>query len=424
MQILFFATLVVYTAVVLGRIFIKKSYFTSATYILSGVCLPTVFYLLGWSRYITDEPSGMFYWVYISLMICSLISLSINKNKISISGSLVALKSTRSVILINMIWMFAAILNNYFVSGYFFPSFRHVDIHVQNAQFLVYFVRSTYCIIAIDILYFCISAKRWLLVLAVAQILLPILSNSSRMLAVEMILGDGSLLLFLGINGYVRKGSGRKKKKKRFALKTISILAVTVVAFGIIFIRIGIYRAGHFGVYNILYSKGIGYTGPGGETAAWLYGYFAMPCNNLNRSILAGNENPNFLGIYSFSSLYFGILRFGNLFGLKSGAAQSVSNYAVREATVPTGMWTFYYDYYILLFIPYIVAFLKELFLRQKTNYSSTHNVTWLVLYFYYIPEWFFMNFTNTIFNDTAIITGIIGFVLISSFVGINKAES
>ena len=409
-------TMVVFLFVLIYYTIIKKhNYFSSATFIAVGILIPLVLYFAKWSNIITQEPSGAFYWIFICLFGLSAFFQVNTKSELLCTQEIVFKNGMMKLIpLANLFWIVCILLNNKIVSGYFFPSLSHIDMHAQNASVILHFVRSTFAVIALDIIAWFKTKKFRYLILALSLIAVPVISTSDRMVPTEAALCGLSFFLFMLLSGYGKKQAKTLQRRKLKPYQIILVvLLVLLVAYAMI--SVGIYRASHFGKYTISYARTIGYTGPFGEFGAWIYGYFVLSINNLNQSIIAGAENPNFIGLYSFSSLFFGLLQFDNLFGIKGGAAQFSSAFTLHEATVPTGLWNFYYDYSVMCFIPMIVAFVKELWLRQQAR-KSPKKLIWCALYFYYIPEWFFMGFTNTIFSATGLTAGILIYILLTLF--------
>lgn len=396
-------------------IYKTRNYFSSAAYIAAGILIPLILYFRRWSYVISQSPSNGFYWIFISLFVLSALFQAGTKRGILCTQP-IEFKSGRFkyVSLVNYFWYICFLLNNKYCSGLFFPSLSGVDIHVQNAPIIGYFIRASYAVIALDILTWYRTGRRKYIIYALLQIILPVVTSSSRMAAVEAAVCGISFFLFLHLSGYgkIRNHEGQKHRFKWYQI-VLMLLLVGLAMYAMILA--GIYRASHFGKYTISYAGTIGYTGPFGEVGAWLYGYFALSINNLNQSIISRVEKPNFIGLYSFASFYFGVLQLDNIFGINSGVAQHASAYTLHEATVPTGLWTFYYDFSVLAFIPMLVAFIKELWIRQKI-WLSSRQIVWCAIYFFYIPEWFFMGFTNTIFSPTGITTGVIIYFLLSFF--------
>lgn len=410
-------SIALYIALVALNIFWKKRYFDSATYICIGICIPLVLYLFKWSELITEGPSWQFCLIFVFLFLGSSVLL-MSKRSISLQGTYVIRMKSIAIDCLNVFWLMAALMENYIGTGMFFPALRGIDVHLRQVPLLLYITRAVYAIVAVDIVCYFLKGKKKYLIWVGLHLLLPIISASSRMMSVVTAVQGASLFLFLWMNGYgIKKAkavSRRKQRKLRwYHIVTILILAGCAVYY---LVNVGIKRMNHYGLYALLYSNGIKYTGPLGEIGAWLYGYFALSFDNLNESIIRGMESPNLLGLYSFPSLYFGLLQFDNIFGLISDLPQKVCASKVSAALVPTGFWNFYYDFGILFFIPLCIAFTVEYYIKRKTR-TSKRKLEWVAIYFYFVPQWCFMSFTNTIFDVTAISTVIITYLAIHALV-------
>lgn len=66
----------------------------------------------------------------------------------------------------------------------------------------------------------------------------------------------------------------------------------------------------------------------------------------------------NYIGLYSFFSLYFGLFQVDNLLGIDTAGQLKGRLVTNGLATVPTAFWDYYYDFGLLLVIPIIVAIL------------------------------------------------------------------
>lgn len=436
MQYVFWATFLAYVIISLRNIFLKKIRYSSATYILLGVCIPLVLYSFRWSELITEAPTDDFYILFIYLFLAGIFAQIINNGEVNCPSEIIITRGRGFITLINLVWIASLLMENYVTTGYLFPSLLGIDGHAQQASGLLYITRASYAFVALDLVYFFSTKEKYYFSLSLIPILLPILSTSSRMQAVETLLEGLSFFLFLWGNGYSIKNPNKlrntilvwkgkpiidESKRGRFGIIQKVILAIIIGVLVYVLVMVGIDRMTHYGIYSVLYSDGIKYTGPFGEVGAWIYGYFALSFNNLNRSILTNRAVPNYIGIYSFNSLFFGILQFDNLFGMKSNAAQSASNWVVHAATVPTGFWSFYYDYKLLCFIPIVWAFIRERIIKYF-SVRSKRGLIWTVIYFYCIPQWFFMSFTNTIFDVTGLTTAIIIIILFYLCTGTNNS--
>ena len=190
-----------------------------------------------------------------------------------------------------------------------------------------------------------------------------------------------------------------------------------LMAFGLFGVVVGLavftnYRMSGYGRYDITYSKETAYTGP-----TWLsvlpiyYGYFPLSFNNLKINVMHQHVNHDYLGLYSFASLFFGLFQVDNVFGV-DGAGQIANNLITNgSANVPTGFWDFYYDYGYLFFVPFIVALLILLFFMRHIKGKNGH--TYKLLYCWYVVYFFFMSFQNTLFMSTSLVSGVIMFFVI-----------
>ena len=409
MGTIFQIVLILYICTVLFVLWARREFFSSGAYIAVGVCIPLILYLLKWSDWITDEPCGEFYLIFISLFLCSAFSMLVQGKRLDMTGHIYLKRNEAWIYGLNAFWIVSVLLENYIGTGYFFPALNGVDMHTNQVPLLLYITRAKYVIIAVDVICYFVKHRKWYLLMGLIHILLPIISASSRMVATVALIQAVSLFIFLWANGYGARSVLKPKRKLRG--KHIAVIIGLVVVAVVFLVRMGIYRMNHYGKYAVLYSQGIRYTGPFGEIGAWLYGYFALAFDNLNMSIIAGRENPNYIGIFSFPSFYYGILQFDNLIGLPNHFAQKSCEFNIPAAIVPTGFWSFYYDYGILCFIPIVASFVQEFFLRRKAAMSA-NQIVWIALYFHFIPQWIFMNFVNTVFDVTLLDTAIIGYVV------------
>ena len=409
MGTIFQILLILYICTVLFVLWVRREFFSSGTYIVVGVCVPLILYLLKWSDWITDEPCAEFYLIFISLFLCGGFFMLLQGKRLEMTGHIYLKQNVVWVYGLNALWIVSVLLENYIGTGYFFPALSGVDMHTNQVPLLLYITRAKYVIIAVDVICYFIRHQKRYIALGLIHILLPIISASSRMMATVAMIQAASLFVFLWANGHGAKSV--LKRRRKISGWHIAIIAGLAVAAVVFLVRIGIHRMNHYGKYAVLYSQGIRYTGPLGEVGAWLYGYFALAFDNLNMSIIAGRENPNYIGIFSFPSFYYGILQFDNLIGLPNHFAQKSCEFNIPAAIVPTGFWSFYYDYGILCFIPIVAAFVQEFFLRWKASMSA-NQVVWVALYFHFIPHWTLMNFTNTVFDVTMLTTAIIGYVV------------
>jgi hypothetical protein len=170
------------------------------------------------------------------------------------------------------------------------------------------------------------------------------------------------------------------------------------------------------------YASGIMYTGP--KWLTWIapfYGYFPLSFNNLKINIINRTISHNYIGLYSFAALYFGIFQLDNVLGISTNAFLQNRLITNGLATVPTAFWEYYYDFGMLFFIPLIVALLITRIFEKRAS-KEQNKLTYRTLYFWYVSYWFFTSFQNTLFLSTMIVVGIITyFVIKRSFYLMNE---
>lgn len=113
-------------------------------------------------------------------------------------------------------------------------------------------------------------------------------------------------------------------KRKDYKLFKNSIISILCMCLAVSLMALTNYRMSHYGMYDINYADTTGWNGP--TFLKWLapyYGYFPLSFNNLKINLANRVINHNYLGLYSFNSLYFGIFHIDRLFGIDSNAANS-----------------------------------------------------------------------------------------------------
>lgn len=387
--------------------FVKKNYFGALTYIWAGIVFPLFMYQLGWSKLIDTSNSEMFNYIFICLTICIIFYLlstkGIRPRPIS-SNQRISITKTGKVIspILNIGFLLLYLIENYLGSGSFVPGLQKIDIHTYAAPIISYLTNTPFLVLAFDYYAFKATKKKkyWVWILLVVAI--PFITRSSRMQMMIGALQFISLLLFIEAPGAITSLRARKNYKR---IKRILIGVGIVAVIGLT--QFTNYRMNHYGVYNFSYADLIGFNGP--KQLAFLapyYGYFPLSFNNLKIN-LTRLVSHNYIGLYSFSCLFFGVFQLDNLLGIDT--LGNIKNRIVTHsaATVPTGFWDFYYDFDYLCFIPMLVAFFICYWLLKKSK-RENNRLTFRTLYFWFIPLWFFMSFQNVIFSSTIIIAGVL----------------
>lgn len=387
---------------------ICKDYFNVCTYILLGVSLPLSLYLLDLSGLIDTVRSDAFYLIFIYLYIFAII-FNI-KTKTLIIQTDIRLRSRRvKVEYFLLIYYVVFFIENIILSDTLFPALNGIDVHWGQVPILLYFSRSGYALQAVCIIYWIYTKKNRYLVYIIVLFLSPIAFRDARMMSIQTFIQIISLFIFLFLFNNKTKRIG--KLTTIFKIKLISMFLVVAL----LCVLSGNLRINHRGKYDVSYGEGIDFRGANIEMLAWYYGYFPLSFNNLNMSIKKSKIEPNYLGLYSFNSFYFGILQIDNILGIKNNVPQNKNYYIIPAANVPTGFWDFYYDYKNFVFIPIFVFLWLCSYIRNQIL-KTKGKLEWCVVYFYITPLWFLMSFTNTLSPPEGIICMAFSYFLIKYY--------
>ena len=400
------------------QFFLKKNYFGALTYIWAGVFVPLFLYQLGWSRLINTSVSGMFNYIFIWLAVITLLYLALARNRKPrpiAADSRILLTETGKMLspVLNGGFLILYLLENYLGSGSLVPALQEIDIHTYSAPVISYLTNTPFLVVAFD--YYAYKATRelryWLWILMIFAT--PIVTRSSRLQLMINAVQFVSLLLF--VEASVAMKSRRARKRYRQLKRSIVVLGAAAV---IGLIQFTNYRMNHYGVYSFQYADLIEYDGPKALTfLAPYYGYFPLSFNNLKINILKRSVPHNYIGLYSFTCFFFGLLQLDNLLGISTQGHIAHRLVTHGAATVPTGFWDFYYDYGILCFIPIAVG-MMVCYRFLKRAKKEKRRLTYRTLYFWFVPLWFFMSFQNILFGSTIMVAGIlIKMVIRRSFV-------
>ena len=391
--------------------FIKKNYIHVITFMWWGIFFPLFLYNLDWSTLIDTRNCPMFNYVIIAIalitIIYSFLTANIKPQKIENKQSIRMTNFGLSIAtILNCLFIFLYILENYMGSGTIIPGLKGIDIHNQySAPIISYITNTSYLFLAFDFLAYRATHKKSYLVWMIVIIAVPILTRSARMNIVMAVIQLLCLYtLFPNENNIHIKN--HKLLKNSILLILCACLAIGLMAFTN-------YRMSHYGMYNINYADTTRWNGP--SFLEWLapyYGYFPLSFNNLKINIANQVIKPNYLGLYSFTSLYFGIFHIDRLFGIDINAANLNNLITNSAANVPTGFWDFYYDYGVFFFVPFICALFILFFFLVKTR-KGKNSLAFRALYCWYVTYFFFMSFQNTLYMSVSIVSGLLIFLII-----------
>jgi hypothetical protein len=357
---------------------------------------------LDWSPYHVADRSLEFYLMFISLNIICFISAIIPQGNISQIKNVEFYRKSRVIPIevYNVIYIACVFIENYYLSRYFFPSAHGIDVHTGRMPFIYFITTASYVVAMGDVIEFLSTHKIRYVAYAVVAIIINVVTKASRIDAFISFVQVGSLLLFylLSKERKVVAGSTVRRKKKR-RLPIIILAAVIIFIVASRSIKVGNDRMNSNGRYNLVYSNGIGYSGPETTTEflPYYYGYFALSYDNLAYNMQCVDTKNNYIGLNTFRCLYFGVLQFDNILGLDGGESSRANEVRCRAAAVTTVFWDFHYDFGMFAFIPiaitfYIAGMLSNRLKRKQDIYS-------LLIYFFLVPLWMFGSFDNRIYD-------------------------
>lgn len=399
--------------------FLKKNYIHVITFLWWGIFFPLFLYNLNWSTLIDTRNCQMFNYMVIMIVLITIIysflSANIKPQKIEENQSIEMTNFGLNIaIFLNLLFIFLYLLENYMGSGTIIPGMKGIDIHNQySAPVISYITNNSYLFLSFDFLAYRATGKKSYLVWILVIIAIPIITRSARMNIVMAIVQLLCLYTLFAKKNLLYK----RKDHKLFKNSIISILCMCLAVGLMDFTN---YRMSHYGMYDINYADTTGWNGP--TFLKWLapyYGYFPLSFNNLKINVANRVINHNYLGLYSFNSLYFGIFHTDRLFGIDSNAAISNNLITNGAANVPTGFWDFYYDYGVLFFIPFICALLILFFFLVNTK-KGKNSLAFRALYCWYVTYFFFMSFQNTLYMSVSIIDGLLIFLIIKYSFNLN----
>lgn len=393
---LFWIVSAVAAGLCLYRLAVEKDLFGLGTYLLFGVYVPLFLSFCDWSSYHVQERNQWFYYLFIVFGLAVVIFLILPQGRMGMTNiRFVRRPGAVPVEVYNLIFAGCVLLENWYLSGRFFPSLAGIDIHTQRMPYIYFLTTGVYLVAVLDLLEFHITRRPRFLAYLLGAVVLNVVSKSARVDAFLCILQIMSLWMFLVFS---RRDRVRKRKPRRLGfLLVVALAAVGAIRYAL---DTGNHRMNHFGQYTYTYAEGIGYHGPQwlGEVLPYYYGYFALSFDNLAHNLEHVAGDLALWGPNTFRALWFGLFQFDNLFGLNGSAAPRANEIRCAAAAVTTGFWDLYYDYGLLLVIPVAVSFFIYMILRRRVTGHLVRTRD-LVVYFYWVPLWFLMSFDNRVYD-------------------------
>ena len=407
-NVIFWSACLLYTFICILNI-IKKNYFSVSTFILLGITIPLILYFLGWSDYIFEKPSENFYIIFVYFYIIAIL-FSVTTMKYKYKQKKFEIKNEKLINYITIGYCILYLTESYLGSGTFFPSFNKIDIHTFSYPVLSLITRSLYPFLLFNFIIFLKTYKKRYLFNILFLLFITIVTRSSRIIAFISLM---QVCCFVGFYLMIYKNNIKINISKR--VKKIGIISIIIIIIGMV--SLTNYRMNNYGKYDLKYTEEIKYTGPKifENIISVYYGYFPMSFNNLNYNINHLYMKHNYIGLYTFIDLYFGIFQLDNIIGTKAYYPNSIAYIITPAATVRTAFFEYYYDFGELTFIPIFIMFLYQSIIKIKMK--KTNKMIWDFLYFFYVPLFFFLSFQNLFFASSNLWAVFITYIFYKLFI-------
>ena len=405
----------------LRSIFVKKRLFDINMFVLIGIYLPMGLFFLNWSLYVDTDISDKFYLIFsylnLFLIIYNILVRDCCVFDVSVLPSVV---SEPFVLLANVAYVLLFEIESYLGSGSFAPALMGIDIHTYSAPIISFVTRSLYAFVIMNFLAYLVTRKKRFLILIAILIALPVVTRNMRITATVALVQFASFVAAYYAATWNDASKMKLLRNVRDVVRSQKLAILFAIIVAVAFVGGAAYmtndRMSHYGRYDLKYSTEIAYTGPEfmSDVASVYYGYFPLSFNNLNLSLKYGGTENNFVGLYSYKSLYFGILQWDNVFGLDpaepDGPNHRVS--ASPSANVATAFWDYWYDYGYFCFIP--IGVMVAICGWITTRLQKRPTLLLLTQYHYFIPLVFFQSFQNVFFGSETLVQIMIVAILLA----------
>lgn len=408
---IFCVTFIIWLCMALRSIIGKKRIIGLNLFVLVGIYVPMGLYFLNWSLYIDANVSDKFYLIFSYLNLSLIIyNLFVADGQTFDSSVLPSSVAKPFVLLSNGLYILLFGIESYLGSGFFAPALAGIDIHTYSAPIIVFVTRNLFAFVIVDFLAYVTTKQKRYLAMAAILLALPVVTRSMRItsiIALVQVLSFAGAYYAATWNGLKHSGN-LQNVRRAVQKKNLVIVFVTIVA--VAFVSGAAYmtndRMSHYGRYDLKYSTEIEYTGPEfmSDVLSVYYGYFPLSFNNLNLSLKYGEADPNYVGLYSYKSLYFGILQWDNVFGLNPAEPDELNHRvsSCPSANVATAFWDYWYDYGVFCFIP--IAIMVAMCGLITNRLQKKPSILLLTQYYYFIPLVFFQSFQNVFFGAETLV--------------------
>lgn len=411
MIVAFGTTLAVWLILALRSIIGKKRILGLNLFILIGIYMPMGFYYLDWSLYVDLDVSESFYLIFTYLNLFLILYNLLVRDGCTFDASILPSAVSKPFVLFsNVAYVLLFEIESYLGSGSFAPALMGIDIHTYSAPIIAFVTRSLYAFVIMNFLAYTVTKKKRYLSMAAILIALPVVTRNMRITSTVALVQVASFVAvyFSAVWSGSSKIDILRNVRKRLQRKKIAVAFVVVVAVSFVCgaALMTNDRMSHYGRYDLKYSTEIAYTGPDfmSDVISVYYGYFPLSFNNLNLSLKHGGAEHNYIGLYSYKSLYFGLLQWDNVFGLNPAEPDEADHRvsASPSANVATAFWDYWYDYGYFCFIP--IAFMVALCGWITSRLQKKPTLLLFTQYHYFIPLVFFQSFQNVFFGAETLV--------------------
>lgn len=427
MKIITGILILIYNVIFINGVLKHKNIFGLGTIINFSVNFNFFMYLLGWSHYIDQDPHINTYILINSIIIIFIIIMIFSKTPMSKIHNRQEYISIKKVVygdknfdiytLINIIYIFLFLIENYMGSGCLIPNILGIDIHTYSAPLISFITRAIYVMLFLNyICYERFKKKRYLIFFFIDCILFPLIRGARLNIFISLV--QFSIFYFM----YNLDNILKYKRKLIGAIIIAVVIGISAVYIGNS--RIDEQLEGNDLQGNIEYSDYIRYSGPEDPIGIlpWYYGYFPMSYANLNLTIQSiENRNIRTKGIFSLRPILVGMLQFDNLIPEYPDINyfNSIRKYYTTAATVGTGFGEFYMDFGIFAFIPILIYASISLYFYNTIR----RNIYYIAIYSCIAGAWFFMAFQNTMIDVVTLYSILYLYIIKRCFISIKNIK-
>lgn len=399
MKYIYLLSLIILVILSLWKVILKKEIFSLVT-ISFFLNFNFILYLFGWSGYASKNINYSVYLIliYLNLLVCicdRIFPISKGNKVINRDYKKISLNFGKAsidiLILINIVYLFMVLLENYLICKMLFPVLKGYDVHTSSYP-LISFITNNAGVLGM-VNYMAIRKGNYKKSSKVVYALFILIDYFSLFLTrgarMKTLIWCIQLLIFIMI-----------VEKIRINMRKCICLLLGVITIGAVFVWSGDSRVNKNGKYDYTYTNGIKYTGPSDDLGilAWYYGYFPMSFDVLNKSIINAKKlnYKNTYGIYTFTPILEGIFELDNVIdNYPNNTNDKYRIYSTGYMTVPTGFYDFYIDFGDLNFLSIYIYICITYFFYKYSSKDCMYSMMYSIM----LTAWILMSFQNTLIS-------------------------